>query len=488
MKPAALSAFAVALALTAWAQAADVRIEHVTVISAERAAPLEDAIVVVHEGRIASVTAAKAAPPAGAATVIDARGLFLTPGLIDAHVHLGDVPGMRPDQEAAHPGIANAAFDQMPRSFLLYGFTTLIDLVSTPRAMAAWRKHELVPDTFFCGATPVMDGYPTNYSPKPQRYLGFPYMLVEPPAPAPAGVDPAAHTPRAVVARIKADGALCVKAFFERGFDTDRNLPVPSRETIRALVAAAHAAGLPVLLHANGAEGHAFALDAGVDVVVHGLWNWGPVTATGDGLPPPIQAILDREIAAKIGWEPTRQVLQGIRDLASTTFLADPRLAAVVPASLIAWYRTSEGQWFKAMLMPDGDVAGIDPVIAHSRQATAYMVKNGARILFGSDTPSAPTFANPPGLNGFLEMQRLVESGETPAQIFASATVANARTFKLDRDVGTVEAGKRANLLLLRQDPTKTIDAYANIAKVILGGRVIEAAELRADRREAASR
>jgi imidazolonepropionase-like amidohydrolase len=54
---------------------------------------------------------------------------------------------------------------------------------------------------------------------------------------------------------------------------------------------------------------------------------------------------------------------------------------------------------------------------------------------------------------------------------------------KLDREIGTVEVGKRANLLLMREDPTRTLDAYAAIVKVILGGRVLEAAALSADAR-----
>jgi imidazolonepropionase-like amidohydrolase len=77
-------------------------------------------------------------------------------------------------------------------------------------------------------------------------------------------------------------------------------------------------------------------------------------------------------------------------------------------------------------------------------------------------------------------MRRLVEAGETPQQIFESATLANAQALKLDRDIGTVAVGKRANLLLLRQDPTQTIDAYTDIAKVILNGRVLSLSELEA--------
>ena len=68
-------------------------------------------------------------------------------------------------------------------------------------------------------------------------------------------------------------------------------------------------------------------------------------------------------------------------------------------------------------------------------------------------------------------MHRLIDAGETPAQIFKSATLTNALAMKLDKDIGTVQVGKRANLLLLRQDPTTTIDAYAGMVKVILNGQ-----------------
>jgi imidazolonepropionase-like amidohydrolase len=120
-------------------------------------------------------------------------------------------------------------------------------------------------------------------------------------------------------------------------------------------------------------------------------------------------------------------------------------------------------------------------VIDRDKHATAYLVARHGRILFGTDTPSGPTYANPPGLNGWLEMFRLIDVGETPAQVFKSATLANAQAFKLEQDIGTVQVGKRANLLLLRQDPTQTIDAYAGIVKVILNGRVLDPSELAAN-------
>ena len=477
--------------------AADLQIEHVTIVSPERGIPMRDALVRVHDGRIVDIRRAMNATARSRrdAIVIDGSGLYLIPGLIDSHVHLGDIPGMTPEQEAQHPDIATAARDQIPRSYLLYGFTTLIDLISTPQGMARWKSHGVAPDAYFCGGAALMDGYSMNYAPKPQRYQGWPYMLIEPGTQAPDGIDPALHTPQAVVSRMKSDGAICVKTFFERGFGGVRNLPVPKLETIREVVKAAHAAGMPVLMHANSDEAQRFGLDAGVDIMAHGLWNLYQEHSTTSEVTPGMKKILDEELARNVGLQPTMQVLYGLRDVVGPSFLSDPRLPRVLPSSLIDWYRSAEGQWFhvavsEGMKLPvDASASQLEHAaneafgsgIERGNHGTAYFVARHGRILFGTDTPSAPTYANPPGLNAWLEMQRLVDAGETPAQIFQSATLTNAQALKLDRDIGTVQVGKRANLLLLQQDPTQTIDAYAGIAKVILNGRVLDSSELAAN-------
>ena len=484
-----------AVALPGASLAADLQIEHVTIVSAERGAPMHDALVRVHDGRIIAIGTGKAAAAPKGAIVIDASGLYLAPGLIDSHVHLGEIPGMTPEQEAQHPDIAKVARDQFPRSYLLYGFTTLIDLISTPQNMALWKGHRIVPDTYFCGGASLMDGYPMNYAPKPQRYQGWPYMLIEPGTQAPDGIDAALHTPQAVVSKMKSDGAICMKTFFERGFGGVRDLPVPKLETIRELVKAAHAAGMPVLMHANSDEAQAFGLEAGVDIMAHGMWNVYLEHSATSEVTPGMRKILDEELARHVGYQPTMQVLYGLRDAAGGSFLSDPQLSRVLPATLIDWYRSPEGQWFHdelsgGMKLPANpspsqlDQAANEafgPVIERSRQATACVVARHGRILFATDTPSAPTYANPPALNGWLEMHRLLQAGETPAQIFKSATLTNARALKLDRDIGTVQVGKRANLLLLREDPTQTIEAYAGVAKVILNGRVLDPSELAAN-------
>jgi imidazolonepropionase-like amidohydrolase len=478
------------------AVARDVLIEHVTVVSAERPAPLQDATVTIHDSRITRLDTGTAAAPAPGTEVIDGRGLFLAPGLIDSHVHLGQIPGMSDEQERAHPQIARDTRAQIPRSYLYFGYTTLVDLSSTPEAMRIWQKETLRPDTYFCGGAPVMDGYPMQIAPAPARYRFMPYFLIEPGMKPPPGIDPAEHTPAAVVKRMKSDGAVCLKTYFEHGFGADHDLPVPTLKAIRTLIREAHLAGLPVLMHANATEAQRFALDAGVDIIAHGLWNWDESRGPGsDELTPAVRELLDAIAARQTGWQPTTRVMSGLHSLFQPTFLADPRLARVLPAGLIEWYRTPEGQWFRAEVEQEmGFPASMPPDARASRaltifaggmtrnqRAIGYLSAHGARILFGTDTPSAPTYANPPGLNGWLEMHALVEAGMTAAQVFRAATTLNAQTLRLP-DVGKVAVGQRANLLLLSQDPTQTIEAYDHITKIILEGQVIDRQGLAAGR------
>ncbi len=486
------------------AEAATLRIEQVTVISPERPQPLRNATVVVRDDRIVSVTSGAAKPAAAGETVIDGTGLYLTPGLIDSHVHLNDVPGMQPKHEQEHPDIAKAARSQFPRSYLLYGYTTLIDLISTPERLARWTGHDPHPDTYFCGATPVMGGYGIDVPPD-QVWQQYPYLLVQPgeESKVPKGIDPATRTPKAVIARMKADGARCVKAFAENGFGPRTDIPMIRLETAKELVRAAHAAGLPVLMHANAADMQAFALEAGVDVIAHGMWHWDvppdrtstPAPAPLGTVDPAVKKILDEVIARKVGWQPTIQVLHGEVDLIDPDYLANPALTRVNPVSLIEWYRTPapEGQWFRDLIanFPNDAKANTQsptelwkaaqgfyaPFLSQETNATAYVVQHHGNVLFGTDTPSSPTYANPPGLNGFMEMHRLVAAGMTPAQVFRAATLSNVEALKL-RDVGAVQAGKRANLLLMREDPMQSVDAYASIVKVVLGGRVLDTADL----------
>ena len=89
--------------------ATDLQIVHVTIVSPERRGEMHDALVRVHDGRIVEISKANADVAWSGGTEIDGSGLFLSPGLIDTHVHRGGVPGMTSAQEYEHPDIAAAA-------------------------------------------------------------------------------------------------------------------------------------------------------------------------------------------------------------------------------------------------------------------------------------------------------------------------------------------------------------------------------------------
>jgi imidazolonepropionase-like amidohydrolase len=115
------------------------------------------------------------------------------------------------------------------------------------------------------------------------------------------------------------------------------------------------------------------------------------------------------------------------------------------------------------------------------RQVVAYLASKDANLLFGTDTPSAPTYGNLPCLNGFLEMKQLQRAGMSLKQIFCAATISNAREFKLESQIGTIEPGKVANLVLMTKNPLETIDAYDSISTVFVHGKPISRKDLAAD-------
>src|SRR5258708_17750692 len=97
----------------------DHRIDHVTIVSPERSSPMRDATVYIQGDRIVSIShsppSSPARSPGTAVEVIDGKGLYLVPRLIDNHVHTGEVPGPAPPQEPAPPHPPPPAPDHIPR-------------------------------------------------------------------------------------------------------------------------------------------------------------------------------------------------------------------------------------------------------------------------------------------------------------------------------------------------------------------------------------
>ncbi len=452
-------------------------ITNVKLVSPEKLDRVESGSVLIEGGKIVAVNrGARQVKPAGA-TRVDGKGYFLTPGLIDSHVHLHGVPAMSMEQPKVLTTLANEYYRQMPRSFLYYGYTTVIDLALADRAIIAdFVKAPLHPDVVHCGEPLVFaNGYPMSYFAPAKRFDAFQNIIYDPAQAAaiPSQFRPQDYTAAAGVARVKDGGGICVKTHFERGFGRERNLPVMSAAVLADARAAATKADLVLVMHANGFEGQKFAVDGKVDVLAHGMWKWEKFDASAE-LPPQITGLLDTIAERRIGYQATMRVLNGLRAQFDPAYLDHPGVRKVVPASMANWFATPEGQWFKAELAEgeeDGVVLkGFEAPLQKLRKVVGYLARKDANFVFGSDTPSSPTYGNLPGLNGYLEMRHLHEAGLSLAQVFKAATINNARTFKIDKQVGSIEVGKSANLLLMRKSPLADIGAYDSIDTVWVRG------------------
>jgi hypothetical protein len=220
-----------------------------------------------------------------------------------------------------------------------------------------------------------------------------------------------------------------------------------------------------------------------VDVIAHGMWNWGALDPQPE-LPPETKTLLDRIVQKRTGYQPTIQVMGGLRAYFDPEYFKLPAIPRVILAALLGWFKSPEGKWFRKEIdednTPEADMReryDRGP-IRRVRQVVAYLAARNANFLFGTDTPAAPTYGNLPGLNGYLEMQQLHEAGLSLEQIFKAATINNAHEFKLDSQVGSIEPGKVANLVLLKKSPLASVDAYDRIVTVWVHGRPISRGSL----------
>jgi len=191
------------------------------------------------------------------------------------------------------------------------------------------------------------------------------------------------------------------------------------------------------------------------------------------------------------------QTVANTRSLFRPDLLDDPQLRYVLPAAYLTYLRTDAQQGRDAFLrryrpilegaFARGDAKTVDPremvetYLARLQLLVADMNARNVPFFFGTDTAvGGPGWGNPPGLNGYWEMRAWAQAGVPLETIFSAATLENARTFGIAEDVGSVEVGKRADLLLMSEDPLESVSAYESIDLIVLEGQVIDRSSLAA--------
>ena len=405
--------------------------------------------------------------PADVAETIDGSGKYLIPGLWDFHVHLS---------------FDERFTDDMPALFLSYGVTSVRDtgglmhkmlpIVEKMRAADA-----VAPRVWFAG--PLLDGNFVVYDGESRPEIGV----------RNATPDEA----RATIRELKDQGVDFIKiyemvspAVFEAMIETAQELDLPVDSHV-PLSMRAETAGPPVdsIEHlrnieldcaSNAAELYETRLELlknpdgvpGVELrsSLHDLQRMPAIAAYDearcnrviDGLTSTIQVPTLRMTAlnlappfAKPDWN---EALSRVRDDVRQDWTA---LAADSATNPVDAY-TKFGEW--------------------TRFLTGRMHQRGVPIGAGTDTP---IYLAIPGYSLHAELEQLVASGLSPLEALRAATVRPAEFFGIENDIGTIDPGKRADLVLLDADPLSNITNTRRIRGVISKGRFHAPAELAAE-------
>ncbi len=191
-----------------------------------------------------------------------------------------------------------------------------------------------------------------------------------------------------------------------------------------------------------------------------------------DKIPLAVKIVLDQVILNKMAYQPTTQVMKGLVSLFDSNYLNDPLLEKVISKNLIQFYKSNDGKWFEKEITSESNKSDMENVYNNGIQSLSYINKNNGFLIFGSDTPSAPIYSNPPGLNGYYEIQNWIKAGVSHKRLLEALTINNAKFLKLQNKIGSIQEGKIANLVLLNKNPLEEIEAYNDIDSIILHGEI----------------
>jgi imidazolonepropionase-like amidohydrolase len=444
----ALAAIVCGASLVAQTPVADtVTIDNVTIVDVVKGKLLPNMTVVVNGNRIASVE--KARPGARhSGTVMDGSGMYVIPGLWDMHVHLAFT------NDAAR--IQSTSALMLPL-LIANGVTGVRDMGSNLDAVLAMRDasaaHRAVSPRIVTSG-PMLDGPTSRYQ-----------VIVK-------------------VATAE-DGRAAVRELHDRGVDFIKTQSRIPRDAYFALADESAKLGMRFEGHVPDAIRAREAVALHQHSFEHLLGVFGASTTIEDdvidGKKPSNAAILaahseanEREIIALLAKNRVWQCPTILSDLGSAAdVVSDPGLPY--------WFRSTVDQWKASSLrrLNSTDAAAAEVKDRYDRwelSLTTRLHAAGAPFLAGTDTPAG--FDLVPGASLHSELQWLVRAGFTPLEALQTATINPATYLGRTKDLGTVEAGKIADLVVLARNPLVSIGNTRSVVAVVADGRFYSAAEL----------
>lgn len=437
-------------------------IRDVTVIDGTGAAPSGPLSVSIVDGRIAAIGVASEVRGEPGARVIDGSGRYLIPGLIDAHAHVtmgpvridtsGPVPAMRLEPD---PAVTESSFELL----LEHGVTTIRDPGGDTERLVSLREA-------------IEDGERTG-----------PRMRV-----AGAVIDQTPFEGLTEQFTDEAELRAIIRSHAEAGVDFVKLYVTMTPELMEAAVEEAHAAGVGTIAHTLMIS-WTDAARLGLDAIVHILpGNPGLLPeesreryiqdmATGtqfmatwfeyvDLDSPIIDEMIDALVEHGVTVDPTLVMWETIVRGDDPEVIESPWLDRV-PASMLENWRTTfhmNPGWQPA------DFERARAAFPKALELTRRLHEAGVMLTAGTDANNPWVV---PGVSLHRELELLVEAGIPPLEVLTIATRNGAAVIGLLDQIGTVQEGKVADLLLLSEDPSRDISATRSIVEVIQGGSVL---------------
>jgi imidazolonepropionase-like amidohydrolase len=397
-----------------------------TLIDGRGGPPIPDAVVVIEGDRITAVGPRdKFAIPRGA-TIIDARGKYLLPGLWDMHAHFEQV--------------------EWGPTYLAAGVTTVRDVGN---------EFEFI--------TAVRDAI------KEGRGLG-PRLLL-------AGIiDGESSTSWGLIrASSPAEAQAVVNRYHAAGFQQIKIYSSVKPDVVKAICDEAHKLGMTVTGHVPEGMNAIEAVEAGMDQINHVQYlppvlrprTFRPLQGAPapplDFQTPEAQKAIEFFKAHKTVFDPTLAIFEWSLHPADKPFASIEPGAAKVPRQLAGAINNTG--------VPASAVPQAMAIMERYFAIVGALHRAGLPIVAGTDQTV-------PGHSLYREIELYVKSGFTPMEAIQAATLVPARVMKLDNEVGTVEVGKRADLIILERDPLDNIRNIRTAKSVITAGRMYDCAQL----------